>query len=616
MLKQTEKYFNAIYADSVVQSRISGKIITSDGELYELDDTDIIPGTLEKNNKCVNGSSFEFGAVYQGELNVTLKKSFDRYRLMGSSITFMEHRMFQDGTIEDVNIGKFYVASVERSKKLTTIKAVDSMGNLDIEIIDDIVGTPHELLSALAEKCGVCLAQTNEIIAALPNGQQTFAVSADTTETYRDLAAYLGKITGTFATINVKDQLELRAYAVTNSIEVPAGKRASGSTVIADYVTYYKGLRARFIAQENYAPYEYIDDTVADGLILDLGDIPIVKGLPQMKNAMLQTLFGVIKQIRYIPAEFTLVTSDAALELGDRVGIVGEDADTYITSYSWTYHGSEKIKGVGDNPRLKAYGDKTSRQMTTLEEKVNAKDVITHSYTNISAYTISQKEKTIISINYATTAKAHPVFIATIPFTTDRDGYVIFMYYLDEVLMPDDILRQYVSRGDHFVTLSNNMITEKDTRHTLAVKACTEYVESDTRQQAAKITSFERYITTGKYTPQAIDTTIPQATIAKNTIRAVLYAQGMAGTDEWDGTINISEYITPMDLPRMQLSGYTISAALAKVPRTDKAIPESIAAWTPTHLPIVGLEISVTADAQEEPEEPGETIEESEDTTA
>lgn len=614
MQKQTEKYLDAIYAANVVQSSISGKIITADGETYELSDADIVPGSLEKNNKCVNGSSFEFGAVYQGELNVTLRKAFDRYRLMGGSITFAEHRMLQDGTMEDVNVGKFYIASAERSKKLTTIKAVDSMRNLDIDITDDIVGTPYELLATLSDQCGVCLAQTKEYLTALPNGQQILTVSADTTETYRDLAAYLGMVTGTFATINAQDQLELRIYALENSINVPAAKRASGSTVIADYVTYYKGIRARFIAQENYAPYEYIDDTVADGLILDLGDIPIVKGMPELKNAMLQILFDrVVKWIRYIPAEFTLVTSDAALELGDRIGIAGEDADTYITSYSWIYHGSEKIKGVGDNPRLKAYGDKTSRQMASLEEKVSTKDIITHSYTNISPYTLQEKEKTIISINYATVTNAHPVFIATIPFTVDRDGDVTFKYYLDEVLMPEDTVRQYVPRGDHIVTLSNNLTAKKDTRHTLSVKASTGYMESDARQQAAKITAFERYITTGKYTAQAIDTTIPKATIAKNSIRAVLYAQGMAGTDEWDGTINISEYVTPMDLPRMQLSGFTASAVLADVPREDKAITESIAAWGLLHLPIVGLEVSVTADTQED--NPDKTIEESEDET-
>ena len=77
MLKQSEKYFNAMYTTSVVRSSISGKIETLTGEIYELEDTDIIPGSLTKNNKCVNGSSFEIGAVYQGELNVTLKSKPD-----------------------------------------------------------------------------------------------------------------------------------------------------------------------------------------------------------------------------------------------------------------------------------------------------------------------------------------------------------------------------------------------------------------------------------------------------------------------------------------------------------------------------------------------------------
>lgn len=600
MLKQSEKYFDAMYATSVVCSSISGKIETLTGEIYELEDADIIPGSLSKNNKCVNGSSFEIGAVYQGELNVTLKRPFDRYTLIGGCISFQEHRHLQDDTLEDVNIGRFYIASADRSKKLTTIKAIDSMGNLDIDIITDMVGTPFELLAVLAESCGVNLAQTEEEIAALPNGQQIYSVSADTTETYRDLAAYLGMMTGTFATINTEDKLELRAYALKNCMEMPVSKRAKGSTVLADYVTYYKGLQARFIAQENYAPYEYVDDTIADGLILDLGDIPIVRGLPETKNAMLQTLFETIKQIRYVPAEFTIVTSDAALELGDRIGIAGEDADTYITSYDWTYHGSEKIKGAGDNPRLKASGDRQSKRMAELEEKVSAKDVIVHTYTNISAYTIKDQEKEIISINYAATANAHPVFIATIPFTTDKDGYVTIKYYLDEVLMPDDTVRQYVSRGDHIVTLSNNLAAEKDARHTLSLKACTEYFESDTRQQAAKIASFEQYIATGIYTEQPIDTVPPVARIAKNTIRAALYAQGLAGTEEWDGTINIAEYITAMELPMLQIAGFTATNSLQDTTGPGRGITESIAAFSLPMLPITGFQATPTPITEEQ----------------
>ena len=589
MLKQSEKYFDAIYTDNVVRSSISGKIETLTGEIYELEDADIIPGSLTKNNKCVNGNSFELGAVYQGELNVTLKKSFDRYTLMGGSISFTEHRYLQDDTIEDVNIGKFYIASADRSKKLTTIKAVDSMGNLDTDIVTDMVGTAYDLLAMLAENCGVYLAQTEEEIAALPNGQQIYSVSADTTETYRDMAAYLGMMTGTFATINVNDKLELRAYAIKNCMEMPVSKRAKDSTILADYVTYYKGLQARFIAQENYAPYKYVDDTIADGLILDLGDIPIVRGLPETKNAMLQTVFEVIRQIRYVPAELTIVTSDAALELGDRIGIAGEDADTYITSYNWTYHESEKIKGVGDNPRLKASGDRQSKRMAELEEKVNTKDVIVHSYTNASAYTIKTADKEIISINYAATANARTIFIATVPFFMDLDGYIVFSYYLDEVAMADDTIKRYAARGQHFATLSNNLTIEKDTRHTLSVKAHVEYYESDTRQQAAKILSFERYITTGKYTEQPIDTTPPVASIAANSIRAALYAQGLAGTEVWDGTINIAEYITPMELPLLPIAGFMATSSLKDTTGPKKGITESFAALDLPLLPIMGV---------------------------
>lgn len=593
MQRQTQKYLDAVYTASVVRSSISGRIVTVSGEIYTLTDADIIPGSLNKNNRCVNGSSFEFGAVYQGELNVTLKKSFDRYKLMGGSISFIEHRCLLDDTTEDVDIGIFYIASADRSKKLTTIKAIDSMGDLDIGIADDMVGTPYSLLTAMADNCGVHLAQAEDEIEALPNGQQTYAVSVDTTETYRDMVAYLGMMTGTFATINVKDQLELKAYALENCIRIPASKRISGSTIIADYVTYYKGIRARFISTENYAPYEYIDDTIVDGLILDLGDVPIVRGLPETKNAMLQALFDTAKRIRYVPAEFTLVTSDAALELGDRIGIGGEDLNTYITSYNWIYHGSEKIKGVGDNPRLKASKDKTSKQMASLEEKINAKDVIVHTYTNIAAYTLKSQEKEIISINYATITNARIIFIATIPFAMDLDGYIIFSYYVDGVLVAEDTVRQYAARGEHFATISNNMTMEKDTRRTLVVKACTQYYESDTRQQDARIRAIENYITTQKYTEQPVDATLPVANIAAGAIKAVLYAQGLAGTEVWDGTINIADYITPMGLPMLPMAGIIVDVALKETTGPGQGILEGIA---PMNLPMLSL-VGIVAEA-------------------
>ena len=155
--------------------------------------------------------------------------------------------------------------------------------------------------------------------------------------------------------------------------------------------------------------------------------------------------------------------------------------------------------------------------------------------------------------------------------------------------MADDTIKQYAARGQHFATLSNNLTTERDTRHTLSVKAHVEYYESDTRQQAAKILSFERYITTGKYTKQPIDTTPPVASIAANSIRAVLYAQGLAGTEVWDGTINIAEYITPMELPLLPIVGFTATSSLKDTTGPSKGITESFVAFNLPMLPIVGV---------------------------
>lgn len=587
MQAQSNAYKEALYESYIVRSTITGNITAPTGEIYDLTDNDIIPGSLSKNNKCVNGSSFELGSVFQGELNVTLRKTLDRYRINGGSITFTEHRYLKDGTAEDVKIGKFYIASADRKGKLTTIKAVDRMDLLEKDVADNMVGTPYELLFMLSEKCGVELAQTEEEIGELPNGSEMFSVYVDTTGTYRDMAAYLGMVTGTFVTINVDDRLELRQYALADCMEIPAWKRSSGSTVIADYVTYYRGITARFIAENNYAAYTYEDNTITGGLMLDLGDIPIVRGLPERKYALLETLFAMIRQIVYIPAEFTLVTSDAALELGDRIGINGENASTYITNYNWIYHGSEKIKGVGDNPRLKAAGDKNTKRLANMEEEIKAKDIIVHSYTNASALTIGAEEQTIITFNFATIADTHPVFLATLPLSMDRDGNLVLRYYLDGV--QGDVLREYLQRGDHFVTISNHFAVEKDKRIMLQVTAATEYHDSDTRRQEAAIKALENFAETGEYAPTETDKSIPAAGIARGAIRAVLYAQGMAGAAAWDGTITVSETVAETGLPMLPMAGMAAVPRVAHLPLKRQGISEPVPAHALKGLAPAGI---------------------------
>lgn len=587
MKRQSERYRRALYEEFVIKSTISGCITVADGSTYPISDSDILPRTLTINNKCVNGSSFEFGAVYQGELQVQLTMSIDRYQIRGAKIEFTEHRyLLPEEDVEDVYLGTFYISEPERSGSLLHIKALDRMDSFDEEIRDNMTGTAYQLIAAACGICGVEFAQTEEEVLQHCNANELLSVSMDTVDSYRDMLAYIGLITGSFFVID-DDKLRMCTYATENSQEISTRKR--NSTVISDYETYYDGVHARFIANENYAPYSYVSNDAVDGLVMDLGDIPIVRGLPETKNKILRTLYdAILKQIRYTPASFLLINSDASLELGDMI-CLDEHTLTYITGYTYVYHGSMSIKGVGDNPRLKSK-DRTYKMLQSMEASLQAKNITVHTYTNIQALTIKDMRDTdIISINFATVEDTKPVFIATVPLTMSVDGYVVLTYWMDGVQLQEDTLRVYLERGEHFLTISNNFSMLINTRRTLLVKMRTEYYESDTRQQAAKILSFEQYITTGNYTEQAVDTTPPVASIAANSIRAALYAQGLAATEEWDGTINIAEYITPMELPMLPIVGFTAISSLQDTTGPKKGITESFTAFDLPMLPIVGV---------------------------
>ncbi|MCD8038864.1 MAG: hypothetical protein LUE96_07265 [Lachnospiraceae bacterium] len=603
MKNVSEEYIAALYDSASVSSTISGTITTESGTIYALSDSDIITGMLSVNNKCVSSSSFELGAVYQGELAVTLKTDIDRYALLGAEITFTEHRLLADGTTEDVSLGIFYISEATRSKKTLAIKALDAMDSLDVDIEEDTYGTVYALMCVIADTCGVVLAQDEDEINALPNAEEIFYVYAEEVDTYRTLAAYLGMVTGTFATINTDGELEMRSFAQEASLEIPAAKR--DSTSVEDYETYYGAVTARFIADENYYTYTYEDEEVEGGLTLDMGDIPIVRGESDFKYEILANVLAKIEGIRYTPASFTLI-SDAAIELGDMLTVGGEDADVVITSFTWKYHGAETLKGVGDNPRLK-YTDSTSKQITALSESVSSKTMVVNTYTNTSDISLGTSEKQIISMSYAAVANTHPVFIATVPLTMDCDGVVMLSYYIDGVHDTGHDISKYLERGEHFLTFENHYAIEKDNRVTLSVRAAVSYFESDTRRQEASIATFENFLaakaeqeeenlrswieeladnpeaelTPLSYDEGEIDTTAPTAAIEAGTIRAVLFAQGLATSTEWDGTINISETVTATDIAGLiTAAGVTDSEEAGLITPARGTASEGISAIT------------------------------------
>ena len=106
--------------------------------------------------------------------------------------------------------------------------------------------------------------------------------------------------------------------------------------------------------------------------------------------------------------------------------------------------------------------------------------------------------------------------------------------------------------------------------------------------------ALENFAGTGEYVPVSADKSIPAAGIARGTIRAVLYAQGMAGAASWDGTITVSEAIAEMGLPMLPPAGTAAVPSVAHVPLKRQGISAPVPEMGLKGLSLPGISAGVS----------------------
>ena len=549
--------YKVAVADSHRKSKMRA-VLTSGKTVINLDDNDIIKDSVYITNQCTNGNEYEYGCVYAGECGITIKSAVDRYSLYDAKLELF-WSLWTGEAWEEIPLGVFYVSEPNRINDKISIKALDGMTKLDIIVDEDTQGNLTELIPYIAEKCGVELAQTVDELSTFPNADYMLSVHEETVETYRDLLAYICMLSACFATFDRFGKLKLVRYATEPCVTLDKKQRFMKAG-FSDYLTKFIGVKARFIAEENYAPYE--ESETGNGLILDMGDIPILRGLPETKHAVLANVYDVLKNVTYTPFEIETL-GNPALDLGDYVKnvSVGKDSKTYISpiTYSyWTYRGKHKLKAVGGNPKLAGVNNKQGKQINSLEAEIDTKTVVVKDFRNSADITFSSESVEIASLNYAATEKSKPIMLLTVRLTIDLDGVLVLQFCTDGAADGTRLYRKYLERGEHFVSVAESYTAENNERHTISVMAHMEYFESDSRKQGADIQTHKNFLdaiaNTGatvadnvvafpSYAVAEIDKTIAKATIKKGESVAILYGQGVAGDGEWDGTINFSENI-------------------------------------------------------------------------
>ena len=567
MYNVSEAYKLAV-SDSHRKSKMRA-VLTVNGTAINLDDSDIIKDSVYITNQCTNNNEFEFGCTYSAECGITIKSAVDRYSLYDAELK-LYWSLWTGEAWEEIPLGVFIISEPKRINDKISIKALDRMTLLDVNVDEDTFGTLPQIMTYLSDKLGIELAQTEEEFNTLPNAEYLLSIYSDTVDTYRDVLAYICMINACFAIFDREGKLKLVPYATEASVSLDKRHRFANAS-FSDYTTKFNGVKCRFIAIENYAPYEYID-AFTDGLVLDMGDIPILRGLPETKNTILENVYNVLKNVVYTPFELQTL-GNPALDLGDYVENinVGKDNKSYlspITYYYWTYRGKHKLRAVGGNPKLANVNNKQNKQLSNLEGSIATKTVVTKEYRNADVISFQDVETEIANINYSAVEDSRPIFILSLRLKTDLDGIINLQFYTDAIADTTRRYRKYLSRGEHIVTIADIYSVENNNRHTISVKAFMEYFESDMRLQDKDRKTHNNFLQaladTGatvetdeetqtnivvfpEYAIADIDTTIPTATIKKNECLAILYGQGIDGSGRWDGTLNFTEDI--IDIP-------------------------------------------------------------------
>ena len=514
MLPQSEDYKRMMLGPEL-RSRVEIDI-SNGSQTVRLGNKDVVMEAFGSNWRSANNQEFTLGTTYAASLN------FSAFTRMGINVEgdYLEitptlYYQIGNGQEEAKPLGVFRCDKPTAYAKTTSYECYDRMLAFDKAVPSRTSGVAYNLLVFICSTCGVPFGNTAQEIAAMINSSVTLYINPDYISTYRDALSFISIILGGYCIMGRDGKMYIRQFHKTPDRTLSRKRVISESFAV--YKSYFAGVKCRFLADQNFAPYESMSSTREDGVILDLGDIPIVEGSPSQKQAILDAIFNEIKDIEYTPATISMA-GDPSIEPGDMITVKdreGYDKNILLTSVTFNWRDECEILSEGSNPALNSVT--TAEKRIKQNEETNNKNnqVVTTTYINSGAITVGAAEpEEITSLRFITNKALTAIFGAEIPVYSTGDGYVEITY-LDGGIAGDTV-KARVHEGYNLVTLVNHLYYNESRIVLLQLKAQTEAIGSGTA---------------------------PTITIDQNTIRSYIFAQGIETEAPWDGIIAISETI-------------------------------------------------------------------------
>lgn len=450
MINVSNEYKEAINR-SLIKSAVSGVLTTSDKRSYNITERNIVAGTLKINNQCVN-SEFSFGSVYVGQCKIELYLDAVRYSLDGAKIELWQDFELAEGRTERIPLGIYFVNEASRTRKTVALKCYDGMTFFDKLLEYSANGNAYEFYKFACDRCGVELGSSVADISSLPNANLNLYLDTEHLTTYRDLLSQVSRIQGAFCTMGRDGKLYVKSLGNKASVRtIPESKRVKST--IYDYQSFYNGITARFIANENY--YPYTERSSATGILIDLGDIPIVRGLESTKKQVIHEIVEVSKDIRYTPCKMNIVP-DASLEVGDYIVIEnannsGENVKSLITEISWENHGKMSIVSKGKNGLLENI--KTQQEKDISQAEAKSTDVFSAlTMINVRRIESDATYQELGRVNFISKGDGNIIFNGVVKLISADVGSVDILYNFNGI--EQDFIHSYIiPKGIHTITL-------------------------------------------------------------------------------------------------------------------------------------------------------------------
>ena len=513
---QVSQAYQTAETKAVKQFKVRGKCCGVD---YTA--SDILKGSLTVSQQASSPTEITLGAVYIGQLTATfLNMPIARNSWVGGTITLQVGLKLAGGLYEFVPVGTYTIAEAKHSRSGVEIVAYDNMSKFDrLLSFSTSYGTPYELLTAICASCVVELGMTEEEVEALPNGTRTLGIYAENDcQTFRDLLSWIACTTCCFATIDRQGRLVLRPFYGTSVGTFDDTKRFTGCK-FSDYITSYAGITVNDLDEGGTRTYT----NGKSGVTLDIGDNPLMQyGVDVTLDAIGNAIAYALTDVEYVPFEATMLIG-VEFDLGDVLtmtdGTAGTSSACIVHSINWTFDRGCSLKGYGSNPDAGQAKSRYDKMISGMKGN-KADEIKYYVFQNASQYQISDgDQEEILYLNFATVKGGYIIFQCEIH--AEVDGEITFYYRLNGADLDFVPIETFTTSHDpHIINLFLPYKAQANTVYDLYL--------------IAEMAGGDCFIDIGN-------------------LRAMVYGQGLAATDEWNGVIAIDEDISRVALDNLAI---------------------------------------------------------------